>query len=120
VWHHAVELGRIEALEALWNWAKDLGLHPEELLLDKVKVGLTALQISAKENHVGILQKLWVWAEEWQLNSNELKKIVLLTKDNDGFTALHCAKLNGIFEAFVTLLIWTMYLVLNAYEFLLV
>jgi ankyrin repeat protein len=98
-WHRAAEEGCLEALE-IWNWAKEVGLNPDELLLAKTKAGITALLMAVQENHTGILQKLWVWAEEGQLNSNELKENLLLAKDNEGFTAWHYAarfgRLRGI------------------------
>jgi hypothetical protein len=97
-----------------------VGLHPDEFLLAKTEAELTPFQLAAQENHVGILQKLWVWAKEGQLNSNELKKNLLLVEDNDGFTACHHAKLNGILEALLTLLIWKLGLVVNTLELLLV
>ena len=60
--------------------------------------------MAAYGNHVGILEKLWVWVEELQQNPNELKKNLLLVKDNHGFTAWHQAALNGSLEALETLL----------------
>jgi hypothetical protein len=51
-----------------------VGINPDELLLAKTKAGITALLMAVQKNHVGILQKLWVWAEEGQLNSNEFKE----------------------------------------------
>jgi len=54
-------------------------------LLAETENGLTALHLEAQENHTKkILQKLRVWAEEWQLNTNELKKKLLLAKDKEG------------------------------------
>jgi hypothetical protein len=72
------------------------------------------------DNDIGILQKLWVWAEEFQLNSNELKKKLLLAKDKKGFTALEHAEQTGTLEALVTLLSWSIELVLKALNLLLV
>jgi hypothetical protein len=71
----------------LWNWAKDVGLNIDELLLAQFVNGFTALPIAAYGKHVGMLEKLKVWAEEGQLNSNESKKHLLLAKDNQGVTA---------------------------------
>jgi ankyrin repeat protein len=83
-----------------------VGLHRDELLLAQSEAGLTAFELAAQENHVGILQKLWVWAEEGQQNSNELKKKLLLAKDNEGFTAWHRAARFGKLEALEILWNW--------------
>jgi len=42
------------------------------------------LHLAAQENHKEILEILWVWAEKWQLNTNELKKKSLLAKKGNG------------------------------------
>jgi ankyrin repeat protein len=76
------------------------------LLLLQSKEGLTTLQLAVKENHVGILQKLRVLAEGEQQNSNELKKNLLLAKDNEGFTAWHYAARCGNLVALEILLNW--------------
>ncbi len=49
---------------------------------------------------------MWVWAEETQLNSNELKNKLLLTKDSDGQTAWHRAADQGSLEALE--LLWSL------------
>jgi len=33
-WHIAAETGKIEVLERLWDWAKELQLNPEEIKND--------------------------------------------------------------------------------------
>jgi len=60
VWHHAAIFGRLEALETLWSWAKEVELKLDELLLFESEGGLTAFHLAAQENHIEILQKLWV------------------------------------------------------------
>ena len=69
VWHHAAYFGRLEALETLWCWAKEVKLKLDELLLFESEEGLTAFHMAAQQNHIEILQKLWVWAEKCQTNS---------------------------------------------------
>jgi hypothetical protein len=49
----------------------EVELNLDELLLSKPEEGKTVLHMAAQENHREILQKLLVWAEEWQLNTNE-------------------------------------------------
>jgi ankyrin repeat protein len=66
----ATKRGSLQALEIFWNWAREVGLKPEELLLAQNREGLTVLHMAASVNHVGILLKLWVWAEEAEPNSN--------------------------------------------------
>jgi len=102
-WHRAVEVGSLEALETLFSFAKDVKLKPNELLLARTKKGSTLLHTAAYGNRVGILEKLWVWAEEAEVNANELKQKLLLAKDNRGYTAWHRAAQEGSLEAIETL-----------------
>jgi len=74
VWYHAAHFGNLEALETSWSLAKELELNLDELLLAANEEGKTALHMAAQENHIEIFQKLWVWTEEWQLNTNQLRK----------------------------------------------
>jgi len=78
-------------------------LNLDELLLAKSKQGQTALHMAVQKNHIEILQKLWVWTEEWQLNTNALKKNLLLAKYKDGNTVWHYAACFGKLEALQTL-----------------
>jgi len=50
-------------------------INPHELLLAQSEQGLTGLHMVAQEYRVGILKALWVWAEQAQMYSSELKKI---------------------------------------------
>ena len=59
----------------------------DELLLTQNLNGYTVFQLAALKNHVEILTRMWVWAEETQFNPNELKNKLLLAKDIDGFVA---------------------------------
>jgi hypothetical protein len=86
-----VFIGKLEELQTLRSWAKEVELNLHELLLAATEEGRTALHIAAKENYTEVLQEVWVWTEEWQLNTNELKKKLLLAKDKDGGTAWHDA-----------------------------
>ena len=43
-------------------------LNLDELLLAATEEEEIALHMAAQENHIEILQKLWVWVEEIQLN----------------------------------------------------
>ena len=59
--------------------------------------------MAAEKNHVETLQKMWVWAEETQLNRKELKKNLFLTKDMYGYIAWHRAAYFGSLEILQTL-----------------
>ena len=76
--------GKLEVLQILWSLAKEVELYLDELLLAETEERKTALHLAAWGNHIEILQKLWVWAEEWDPNTNELKKKLLLAKDKEG------------------------------------
>jgi len=47
-----------------WHWAKEADLKIDDMMLAKDEEGYTVLYVAAQENHVEILQTLWVWAEE--------------------------------------------------------
>jgi hypothetical protein len=70
-WHHAASFGKSEALQTLWCLVMEVELNLDELLLTIPEEGKTALHMAAQENHTEILQKMWVWAEEWKLNTKE-------------------------------------------------
>lgn len=73
-WHHATLNVRSETLEKIIGFVFEAELSPDELLLAQSEKGVTAFHMAAKRNHVGILQKQWVWAEVAQQNPNELKR----------------------------------------------
>jgi hypothetical protein len=102
-WHQAAYFGRSEALETLWSLAKEAKLNLREPLLAQCEQGRTALHFAAERNRVAILKKLWVCTEEAQQNPNELKKKLLLAKDNHGCTAWQRGKRNCSSQALETL-----------------
>ena len=65
------------------------------MLLAAPEEGKTALHMAAQENHTEILQKMWVWAEKWHLNTNEIMKNLLLAKTKTRYTAWQHAALSG-------------------------
>jgi ankyrin repeat protein len=75
-------------------------------LLSQNKEGETALHLAAKGNHTQILEKLLAWAQEAQLNSNKVKKKLLLAKDKYGYTAWNVAAEGGNVEALEILKSW--------------
>ena len=88
-------------------------------MLAQVGDGYTAFHLAAEENHVELLKKIWVWAEESKLHPNELKKKLFLSKDNYGYTAWHRAALFGRLEALATLWFWAKEEEINTDELLL-
>jgi ankyrin repeat protein len=52
------------------------------VFLLKDKSGQTACHMAAERGNVEVLEKLWDWAKELQLNPEELRNIVCLSKDN--------------------------------------
>jgi len=67
-WHLAPLNGRLGAMETLRSWVKEAELNTDELLLVPTADGYTAFQLAVENNHVETLKKMWVWAEETQLN----------------------------------------------------
>lgn len=79
--HLAAEDGKTDALEKVWEWAKD-NLTQEELhnklLLAKDLQGQTSLHMAAEEGHTEVIVKVCEWAKEGRLN---LKYKQLLVQD---------------------------------------
>ena len=98
-WHQAALNGSLKSMQTLRSLVKDAELNTDELLLISTADGYTAFQLAARKNHVETLKKMWLWAEETELNPKELKKNLFLAKDNDGYIAWHLAALNGCLEA---------------------
>ena len=67
MWQRAAERGSLEALDALWYWAKEGKLNTVEMLLAQTVDGYTVFQLAADNSHVETLNKLWIWAEEMQI-----------------------------------------------------
>ena len=64
----------------------------------KEENGNTAWHMAAFCGTAEVLERLWDWAKELQLNPEEIKNDVYLLKDKDGETALHMAALLGEVE----------------------
>ena len=65
------------------------------------------------------MQKMWVWVEEMQVNSNELKKKLLLARYQYGYIAWHRAAESGSLETLEILWSWAKEVGLNMDELLL-
>jgi hypothetical protein len=48
--------GKLEALQTLWIWAKEVELNLNELLLATIEEGRTAFHMAAQGNHTEVLQ----------------------------------------------------------------
>ena len=80
VWYNCLHMAagkrKVEVLEKLWDWAKELQLRPEELrnevLLSKNKSGKTAWHMAQGRGYFQVLEKLLDCAKEIQLNQEEL------------------------------------------------
>ena len=64
--------GKVEVLERLWDWAKELQLNSEDIKNDvyllKEKDRKTAWHMAAICGKVEVLERLWDWAKKLQLN----------------------------------------------------
>ena len=73
----AADMGRLEILQKLWEWANEK-LATEEinnnLLLATDRWGRTVFDVAAKKGRLEILEKLREWANE-KLTTEEIKKI---------------------------------------------
>jgi hypothetical protein len=80
-----------------------LEINTEELLLAETGKGHTAFHLAAQNNQVETLKKMWVCAEETQINPQELKKILFLAKDQDGCFVWHRTAFCSSIETLETL-----------------
>jgi len=117
-WHKAAAEGNLESLETIWRLGKEVELIADELLLARNEEGETALHLAAQGNHVRVLDKLWDWAEEDQINGNEITKKLFLAKDKYGKTAWQNAAAKGNIESLETIWRWVKEAELNPDELL--
>jgi len=52
--------------------------------------------VAVEEENLTLLEKIWVFGKEAQLEPNKLKNQFLLAKDRDGYTAWHRVADKGI------------------------
>jgi len=88
------------------------------LLLAQNGTGFTAWQIAAQKPFRSA-EKLWVWADDVQPNTKELKNKLFLVKDKDGYTAWHRAAEKGSLEGLEILRGWAREAELNSEKLLL-
>jgi ankyrin repeat protein len=124
-WQIAMARSHFELLQKLWVWAKEMELKSDmlknKMLLVKDKDENTmwhrALEISSNEDISALvplhsseipklLQKLWGWAKEVELQPHELKSNLLLAKNKYGETVFHLAAGSGRVEALQMLWSW--------------
>jgi len=65
------------------------------MFLVQNEAGEAAWHFAAEGNNERVLQKLWSFATELQLNQYEIENNLLLSKDNSGNTAWHRAANRG-------------------------
>ena len=107
-WFLAARCGNVKVLEEIWVLAKENGT-PEEikskLLLAQNEYGQTALHLAA-EGSVAVMEKVWAWAKEVQLNKDELNNKLLLAQDECGRTAWYRAAQTGSLATLEKLWSW--------------
>ena len=94
-------------------------INTDELLLGESEVGCSASHLATLKNQVEILKKMWVWAEETQINPKELKKKLFLTTCQERFIAWHLAATAGNIETLETLWVLSKEAEINTDELLL-
>jgi imidazole glycerol phosphate synthase subunit HisF len=79
---------RTKRIAEIWDWAKDTQTTAEiknKLLLATDSNEITAWQMAAYSGEVDVLQIIWNWAKEDQIQG--VKKIFLIATDSEGNTA---------------------------------
>ena len=82
-WFLAAYSGKVRLLQELWDLARRKGNTKEissKLLLARSEFGETVLHMAVAGCSAMILEKMWVFAKEAQLNVYELKNKLLLAK----------------------------------------
>jgi len=77
------------------------------MLLSKDNLNNTAWHMAAKWGKFQVLEKLWEWAKELQLQPEELRNELLLSKDKLNNTAWHMAAEEGNFKVLESLWEWS-------------
>ena len=78
------ENGRVESLNTLWEWAKNVHLNENELKNKWLRFQdsrQTVWHLATHRVHITVLKKLWVWAREINL---DIKEDLLQVKDVSG------------------------------------
>ena len=97
VWHCATIGCNLEVMKALWISSKGDELNTDEIFVTQTGDGSNAFRMAGQNNHIEPLRKLWIWAEERQINPKGLKKLVLST-DKNGHIAWHIAAQAASFD----------------------
>ena len=74
VWHRTADKDSLQSLGTVCSCVKVAELNTDEFLLAQPGNGYTGFLLVAENNYVETLNIMWVWIEEIQINSNELKK----------------------------------------------
>ena len=85
--------------------------------LSKDKFNQTPWHMAAESGHIEVLEEVWYWAKELQVNPEELKNQVWLLTDNSEQTAWHMAPGGGQDEVSEKLWDWAKELQLKPEEF---
>jgi endo-1,4-beta-D-glucanase Y len=75
----AVQEGKAEFLDKLWEWAKEVLNRDElnnKLLLAKDDEEMTAFHRASVSGKMQTLERIWTWANE-ELTPEELKELIL-------------------------------------------
>ena len=106
-WNKAVQRGKADVVDKLWEWAKEV-LNREELsnklLMAKDDEEMTAFHHASFSGNLQILERIWMWANE-QLTPEELKGL-LLDQNIHRRTAWNMAVQGGKAEVLDKLLEW--------------
>jgi len=82
----------------------------------KDKSGKTACHNAAENGHVEVIEKLWDWAKELHIKTEEFRNEVWLSKDKSGRTARHMAAGRGHVQVLRKLWDWAEEMQLNPDE----
>jgi ankyrin repeat protein len=109
--HMAAQKNSLQALKKIWEWA--------EVVKPTLTYSLPLSQDKDSREELEVIEKQLILTKEGQMNTNELKKILFLAKDNYGFIAWHYAAEEGSLQALETLWSWGKEVELNTDELLL-
>ena len=73
-WHRAADTRSLQLLDTAWSCVEEAELNTNEFLLAQYGNGYTGFLLAAENIYVETQNRMRDWAEEKQLNPNELKK----------------------------------------------
>ena len=94
--------GSLKVLDTLWGLCKERQLSADELS----KLLIAAWHGAAAQGYLEMLERLWLWAGQVQINPHQLQRELILDQNKEGQRAWHVAAAGGHIEVLEKLWGW--------------